>query len=83
MQYLNRWNYKKHIYERVKVPEADYILYTDGLEQLVTCPHCGKKIKYGNAYTSLEFHNYAGFGYPVCEKCYEKEWIKRRETKRL
>lgn len=83
MKFLNRWNYKTHKYDKVKVPEADYIVYTDNMEQLVTCPHCGKKIIYGNAYTSLEFHNCAGFGYPVCEKCYKKEWIKRRETKGL
>lgn len=83
MQYLNRWNYKTHTYDKVKVPEANYIVYTDDMEQLVTCPHCRKQFKFGDTYTSLEFHTNAGFGYPVCEKCYEKEWIKRRETKGL
>ena len=39
---------------------------------------CGKELKYGDTYTSLEIHTAMGFGYGVCEDCYEFEW-KRRE----
>jgi len=83
MQFLKRWNYKTHKYDLVKVPEADYIVYTDNMEQLVTCPHCGKQFKYENSYTSLEFHTNAGFGYPVCVKCYEKEWERRYQNGKM
>ena len=43
------------------------------MKEIVTCPHCGDLIEYGDSYTSLEFHTEMGFGYAVCESCYELE----------
>lgn len=49
------------------------------MKEIVNCPHCGKELEYGNCYTSLEIHTEMGFGYGVCEKCYEEEWNRRRQ----
>lgn len=76
---LKRWNRKKHIYEDYEIPnEWNVKTYSTNMEEKINCAQCGKLLAYGNCYTSLEVHTEIGFGYGVCEKCYEKEW-KRRE----
>ena len=80
---LNRWNCEKHIYEPYKVPdEWKCLTFERDLNEEVNCPHCGRVIKFGDSYTSLEFHTEAGFGFTVCEKCYEKEWERRHKYKK-
>ena len=77
---LNKWNYKKHTYEPYKIPDDwNCKLYSENMSEIINCPHCGKKIKFGNSYTSLEIHNHIGLGFAVCEECYTKEWIRRRK----
>lgn len=79
---LNKWNCKKHEYENYKVPDEWNIkTYGNSMDEIINCCKCGKKIKFGDSYTSLEVHTEMGFGYSVCEKCYEREW-KRREKNR-
>lgn len=76
---LKRWNYKKHIYEDYKVPDKWNVkTYGNGMEEIINCCQCGKKIKFGDSYTSLEVHTEIGFGYSVCEKCYEAEWRRKK-----
>lgn len=76
---LNKWNYKKHKYEEYKIPDKWNVkTYGNGMDEIINCCKCGKKLKFGDSYTSLEVHTEMGFGYSVCEKCYEREW-KRRE----
>jgi hypothetical protein len=72
---LRKWNYKKHDYEPYEVPDDwKLVLYTDNMDEITTCPHCGKAVEFGETYTSKEIHTETGFGYPVCGNCYEKEW---------
>lgn len=79
---LKKWNYKRHNYEDYTVPnEWNVKTYGNGMEEIINCVQCGKKIKFGDSYTSLEVHTEIGFGYSVCEKCYEKE-LKRREQEK-
>lgn len=47
----------------------------------VNCAQCGREIKFGDSYTSKEIHTFSGFGYSVCEECYDKEWERRNEDK--
>lgn len=78
---LRKWNYSEHNYDDYEVPdEWNCKTYSNNLEELVNCPHCGKQIKYGDTYTSKEIHTGLGFGYGVCEECYEKEWNRRKES---
>lgn len=79
---LKKWNYEKHKYLDYEVPnEWRVSLFESDMNTLVNCPHCGNKIKFSDTYTSLEFHNWAGLGFAVCEKCYNKEWEKREKYK--
>lgn len=76
---LRKWNYEKHKYEPYKIPNNwSCKTYCDDMYEIVNCPHCGKEIEFGKCYTSMEIHTEHGFGYGVCEECYQKEWEKRK-----
>jgi hypothetical protein len=49
-------------------------VYSDNIEEKINCAHCGKELRFGDAYTSLEIQSKHGFGYCVCKDCYDKEW---------
>lgn len=63
------FNEEKLTYETYELPEGSS-LYEGSMSKIVSCASCGKKIKYGNSYTSRRIHNQFGFGYAVCESCY-------------
>lgn len=75
---LNKWNNKKHKYEPYEIPD-NWICKTcsDDMYDLVNCPHCGKELQFGDCYTSMEIHTHAGFGFAVCEDCYQNEFERR------
>lgn len=74
MTILNRWAYKKQEYYHYGVPdEWNVKSYSDDMDEIVNCPHCGKEVTYGSCYTSREIHTPHGFGYAVCENCYNIE----------
>ncbi len=80
---LNKWNYKKHTYESLEVPDdRDVRLSVDDLKEVINCANCGKEVVTGNTYSSLTIHNRIGLGYCVCEECYEKEWKERLKYRR-
>lgn len=77
---LNKWNNKTHEYEPYKIPDNwNCKTFSLNMNEIVNCPHCGKALEYGNTYTSKEIHTDIGFGYGVCEECYEEEWERRRK----
>ena len=80
---LNKYDRETHEYKHYEVPDDWNIkLFTDDMDMIVNCVQCGKELRYGNCYTSLEVHNHIGFGYPVCERCYQKEWKRRKKNER-
>lgn len=70
---LRKWNYKTKTYKFVVVPDGNYKVYSDDMDEIVNCPHCHKEFKFGNGYTSRVFHNEYGLAYAVCPECYKKE----------
>ncbi len=79
---LQKYNYKKHIYEPFYIPDdRDVRTLTSELKDVINCANCGKKVEFGDTYTSLTIHNEIGLGYCVCEECYEKEWKERSKYK--
>ncbi len=79
---LRKWNCKTREYEDYEVPdEWNCHCYSNDMEEIVNCPHCGKELEFGDTYTSLEIHTAVGFGYGVCDKCYEEEWKRRRKNR--
>lgn len=80
MTTLNRWNYDKQTYEPYDVPDNWNVkCYSNDMDEIVNCPHCGKEVTYGSCYTSREIHTPHGFGYSVCEKCYDAERTRENE----
>ena len=81
MGLLRKWKYDKHKYEPYKIPDTwNCKMYSENMDEIINCCQCGKKIKFGDTYTSLEIHNNIGFGYAVCEKCHNLEIKKRKEN---
>lgn len=75
---IQKWNFKTHKYEKFKFTKAKkrwvVVLFSEDMDLEINCVNCGKKMTYGQGYTSRQYHNHAGLGYPVCEDCYNKEW---------
>lgn len=70
---IKKWNKTTHKYEDCEVPEG-CLCYSNDMEQEVTCPHCGKKIKVEDGYTSNIYYEPNGiWGMIVCEECYFEE----------
>jgi hypothetical protein len=61
---LNRFNRQKHKYEDYGVPANWNVkCYCNDLEEIVNCAQCGKELKYGYCFTSLEVHTDMGLGF--------------------
>lgn len=79
---LRKWNYATIKYEPHEVPDDWNVrLYSSDMDELINCAECGKKLLFGDAYTSLDIHNSCGMGYSVCPKCHEKERIRYQKFK--
>ena len=80
MKFLQRWDYDSHEYIPFVVPdECVFKIYSDNIDDIINCCQCLKEMKFGEGHTSMEVHTGAGFGYAVCEKCYDEEWERRRK----
>lgn len=80
---MQKWNNEKGEYEPYDVP-ADWQcrLAEEDMDKIVSCAGCGKKMRFGECYTSMEIHDKWGFGYAVCPECYQKEIERRLERAR-
>ena len=78
---LKKWNYIKHDYDDYNIPDNWHVSTLElDLNTIINCVQCGKEVKYGDTYTSLEVHTpLYGFGYCVCKKCYNEEWERRKK----
>jgi len=77
---LNKWNYQKREYEPYEVPDDWNVkTYSNDMDEIVNCPHCGKPLPFGDSYTSREIHTKFGMGFAVCSECYEQEWERDRQ----
>lgn len=80
MKFLQRWDYTLHEYQLFPIPSAWNVVITgEDMEEIINCPTCGKEFKLGDSYTSLEVHTSVGFGFCVCQECYDEEWERRRK----
>lgn len=69
---VRKWDETKREYEPYDLPRGSTCFEID-MEKAVNCARCGKKMIFGNGYTSKQIHTEMGLGYCVCGKCYEKE----------
>lgn len=71
---MQKWNYEKRAYEPYAVPSSWHTpIYSFDMGEIVNCPSCGRRMRYGDGYTSKTIHNAYGLGYSVCPSCYDKE----------
>ena len=86
MMKVQKWDFEKHKYERVenKYVEAYVEAITFGdidFEEAIQCANCGKEMQLGESIVSDQWHDFTGFGYPVCESCSNAEWEKWNREK--
>lgn len=74
-----KWNYKTGEYYDYELPEHA-CLYTDDMIKVIACAECGRKMVFGDGYTSKQIHTDFGLGYTVCRECYKREWKEGREN---
>lgn len=79
MRAIPRFSYETHDYHNVIIPNDWHVsLYEDDMDKTINCANCGKEIRYGNGFTSQEYHEQLfGFGYVVCEDCHNAELERR------
>lgn len=76
---FKKWNVLLHKYEETEIPDSwNCKTYSDDMDEIVNCPQCGRRLRFGETYTSLEVHTSIGFGFGVCQECYDKEWERKR-----
>ena len=69
-----KWNFFKREYEKFTPAEVGiYKTYCSNMNERVNCPHCGKRMKFRDSYTSLQIQTGIGMGFAVCKTCYDKE----------
>lgn len=69
-----KWNPKTREYHDYELPKnASVGFLSNNMDKEIACARCGKKMLFGDGYTSKQIHTEYGFGYAVCEQCYEKE----------
>ena len=79
---MKKWNFKTKKYEQYKGPK-NAMLYTQDMGAECQCAECGRKMKFGEGFTSSIIHNDFGFGFCICEECKNaeiKEMLKERES---
>lgn len=78
---MQKWDFKTHTYSPYVPPKGVHILFSPNMELEINCTNCNDGLTYGQGFTSRTIHNTYGMGWPVCEKCYEKEWEDERKSK--
>lgn len=70
---MQKWNPEKEAYEPYTPPNEDVTVFEADMDKVISCARCGKRITFGEGYTSLHIHSEHGFGYTVCEQCHSTE----------
>ena len=66
------WDFWKRRYETISIPD-DCCTLSDDLDAPARCPSCSRVDRMGDMFPSRRWCTDSGFGYMVCESCYEKE----------
>ena len=79
---MRKWNHKTREYDPYEIPDSWHpSTFEIDMDKLVTCPHCGRQVAFGDCYTSREIHTKHGMGYAVCPECYEAEWAREKNER--
>lgn len=75
-----KWNFKTEKYTECEIPPGAS-QYEIDVGKIIQCAACGKKMIYCDGFTSRQIHTHGGFGYIVCDECYQKEWKEWEEAR--
>lgn len=68
--FILKWDDKENKYFPYVIPDDWHISVIEkDMDYIVNCVNCGKEIRFGDGYTSMRYHTYAGYGYIECESC--------------
>lgn len=70
---IQKWDYDSGEYKPYTPPDSRVSLYCQNMNEVISCACCGKRIRFGESYTSQEIHSQGGFGYSVCPECHRLE----------
>ena len=75
-----KWNSYHRKYRPYVLPEDELkcSLLEDSAEKIIACAGCGRPVKFGESFTSLEIHTESGFGFMVCHMCIDQETERAR-----
>lgn len=80
---LQKWDCGTRRYYPYEVPDDwDPRCGGSSMAEIISCASCGKRLPYGETYTSLEIHTKLGFGYGVCQGCFDKELARKMGEKK-
>jgi hypothetical protein len=72
---VGKWNYEARDYDPYTIPDDWHTpLLSNDMDEVINCASCGKRVRFGECYTSKVIHAKLGFGYSVCSECHDKEW---------
>lgn len=68
---MRKWDEERREYAPYAVPDDWKVLcHSWDLDEECNCARCGKPMRFGDTYTSLQLHTPGGLGYGVCGECY-------------
>lgn len=86
MKLAEKKNRELDVYEICYIPDGA-VLSQSNMDELVVCAQCGRPLRYGDSYCSMEIFSGGGFGYAVCDSCHQEEkyrrWPDMKKTEQL
>ena len=83
MATLRKWDEWERAYYPYDIPDDwEVTAFAIDMDKVVNCARCGRKVVFGDTYTSCQIHTSHGFGYAVCESCHDREWRERRAAEK-
>ncbi len=80
-----KWNPYHRKYRPYVLPEDELkcSLLEDRMDKVIACAGCGRPVKYGESFSSLEIHTETGFGFMVCHMCIDQETERARAAEAM
>lgn len=76
MARARKWDFEGHECRPYEIPDDWFcVLNLFNMDTIINCASCGKKLAFGDSYTSRSIHNDCGFGYAICADCMTKEYM--------
>ena len=78
-----RWDPYHGKYRPYVLPEDELkcSLLEDRMDKVIACAGCGKPVKFGESFTSLEIHTETGFS--VCPNCHAGEIERAKDAEAM